>query len=348
MGVDLGDLAIKHAISLESLSGRIIAVDAFNVLYQFLASIRQEDGTPLMDFRGNITAHLSGLFYRNAKLLENGIRPVYVFDGKPAELKERTHEERAAVKASARKKWEEALEKEEFREAKKYAQATSRLTPQMVAEAKELLTAMGIPWVQAEGEGEAQAAIMAQKGIVYAAASQDYDALLFGAPVLVRNISITGRRKVPRQDRYIMIEPEEIVLKETLAGLGVTREQLIMIGVLTGTDFNEGVRGVGPKTALKIVKEHKQPATIIDYIRQKYNYEFEVDPREILDLFMKPKEAEIPGKFGWGEVSEEDVVGILVRKHDFSEERVRRTTGQMIKSFKEKGEQKSLGQWFDG
>lgn len=346
MGVDLGDLAVKKTISLESLSGRIIAVDAFNVLYQFLASIRQEDGTPLMDFKGNITAHLSGIFYRSSRLLENGIKPVYVFDGKPTKFKEKTQEERAAVKQEAKKKWDAALEREDIAEAKKYAQATSKLTYEMVDEAKLLLDVMGIPWVQAEGEGEAQAAIMAQQGIAYAAASQDYDAMLFGAPILVRNISITGRRKVPRQDRYVMIEPEEINLKETLATLGVDREQLIMIGVLIGTDFNEGVKGVGPKTALKIVKEHQEIKNIIDYVRHKYNYEFEVDPREISELFLKPRGAKISEKLAWGNVDEEGIVDLLVKKHDFSEERVRRTTNQMIANFKEKGEQKNLEQWF--
>ncbi len=346
MGVDLGDLAVKHTISLDSLSGKIIAVDAFNVLYQFLASIRQEDGTPLQDFRGNITAHLSGLFYRNAKLLENGIRPVYVFDGKPAEFKEKTQMERREAKKEAKRKWEKALAEEKYAEAKKYAQATSRLTDEMIEESKELLECLDIPWVQAEGEGEAQAAIMVQEGKAYAAASQDYDALLFGSPVLVRNLSITGRRKVPRQDRYVMIEPEEIRLNETLKELGVTREQLVIIGVLNGTDFNEGVRGVGPKTALKIVKEYKSLGKITDYVKEKYGYDFEVNPKEIIDLFMKPKKARVTKKFHWGKINEEKIVELLVERHDFSEERVRRTAEQMIKSLKEKGEQRNLGHWF--
>jgi flap endonuclease-1 len=348
VGVDLGDLAIKHTISLDSLSGKIIAVDAFNVLYQFLASIRQEDGTPLQDFRGNVTAHLSGLFYRSTKLIENGIKPVYVFDGKPTKLKGKTQEQRAAAKEIAKKKWEKALERGELKEAKKYAQATSRLTPEMSDESKELLDCMGIPWVQAEGEGEAQAAIMVYEGTAYAAASQDYDALLFGTPVLVRNISITGRRKVPRQDRYIMVEPEEIRLGETLKALGITREQLIIIGILTGTDFNKGVKGVGPKTALKIVKEHKKIGGIVNYVKKKYDYDFEVEPKEILDLFMKPKKARVPGKFRWGNVDGEKISELLVKRHDFSEERVRKTTENLIKSFEEKGKQRGLGEWFGG
>lgn len=346
MGVDLGDLAVKHTISLDYLSGKVIAVDAFNVLYQFLASIRQEDGTPLMDFNGNVTAHLSGLFYRSAKLIENGIKPVYVFDGAPTKLKRRTRERRSRVKETAKKKWEAALSKGELKEAKKYAQATSRLTPEMADESKELLDCIGIPWVQAEGEGEAQAALMAREGLAYAAASQDFDALLFGAPVLVRNISITGRRKVPRQDRYVMIEPEEIRLKETLTELGLTREQLVIVGMLTGTDFNEGVRRVGPKTALKIVKEYKEMGAIEKYVKEKYDYEFEVPSEEVLDLFMKPKMGKVPEKLRWGNVDEEKIGELLVKKHDFSEERIRKVSENMIKSFKETGKQKNLEGWF--
>ena len=346
MGVDLGDLAVKNTISLDSLSGKVIAIDAFNVLYQFLASIRQEDGTSLMDFRGNVTAHLSGLFYRSSKLIENGIKPVYVFDGERTKLKGKAIEKRVMAKKEAKKKWDEALAKGELKEAKKFAQATSRLTSEMVDESKELLDGMGIPWVQAKGEGEAEAAILVQKGKAYATASQDYDALLFGSPVLVRNISITGRRKVPRQDRYIMVEPEEIRLNETLKELGITREQLVVIGILTGTDFNEGVYRVGPKTALKIVKEHKTLRGVQKYIKEKHDYEFEVDPKEIFDLFMKPKKARLPEKFKWGKVRPEKISELLVERHDFSEDRVERTTEHLIENFHEKGKQKNLEQWF--
>ncbi len=253
----MGSLIQKRPVTLESLSGRQIAFDAFNILYQFLASIRQEDGTPLMDFKGNPTGHLSGLFYRNSRLIENGIRPIYVFDGLPPRFKQREIERRKALKKEAESKWQEALDYGRLEEAKKFAQATSRLTKDMVEEAKQLLSAMGIPHVQAPSEGEAQAACMAQKGAVYASASQDYDSLLFGSPRLLRNLSITGKRKVPRQDRYVMVEPEEIILGESLSALELSREQLILLGILVGTDFNEGINGVGPKTGIKIVREHK-------------------------------------------------------------------------------------------
>jgi len=345
MGVDLGDLAVKRTISLDALSGKVVAIDAFNMIYQFLASIRQEDGTPLMDYKGNVTAHLSGLFYRTTKLLECGMRPIYVFDGKPHRFKARVQEERSQTKKKAEEKWKEALAEERYEDARKFAQATSRLTPEMVAESKSLLAAMGVPSVQAESEGEAQASVMVQKGLAHITASQDYDALLFGSPLLVRNLSITGRRKVPRQDRYIMVEPEEISLKETLDSLGISRDKLIFIGLLLGTDFNEGVKRVGPKTALKIVREVNTLEELIAYVQQKYDYGFEVDIEEILHFFLNPPYKD-PGRLKWSEADTDGVMKILVQQHDFSQERVEKTLNDLTRMMKERGAQSRLEQWF--
>jgi flap endonuclease-1 len=347
MGVDLGDLAIKHTITLQSLAGKPIAIDAYNMLYQFLASIRQEDGTPLMDFKGNVTAHLSGLFYRSCKLLENGIRPVYVFDGKPSALKFKTQAMRSEIKRKATEKWKEALELGKTEDAKRFASATSRLTPDMVAEGKALLTAMGIPWIQAPSEGEAQASVMAQKGVVYAAASQDYDAMLFGSPCLIRNLSITGRRKVPRQDRYVMVEPEMIDLKESLHALGIGRDRLIFIGLLLGTDFNDGVKGVGPKTAMKIVKDTATLSDLMAYVKTKYDYEFELDPEEVVHLFIDPPYSPVaPEDLRWSQPDGDAVSRILVQQHDFSEERISGVLANLKKNMSEKAAQSKLDQWF--
>jgi flap endonuclease-1 len=346
MGVDLGDLAVKHAVTLESLSGKILAVDAFNVIYQFLSSIRQEDGTPLMDFKGRITAHLSGLFYRTSKLVQNGIKPVFVFDGPPSEFKEKTKQMRAEVKRKAEEKWRAALDEGRMKDAKMYASATSRLTGEMIEESKVLLTGMGIPFVQALSEGEAQASVMVQKGIAYATASQDYDALLFGSPVMLRNLNISGRRKVPRQDRYVMVEPEEIALRETLESLGINRDKLIWVGLLVGTDFNEGVPRVGPKTALKIVKEVPTFSELQKMVKEKYDYEFEIEPERLIDFFLNPPYAEISERPRWGNPNPEAVKKILVEEHDFAAERVEKTLTDLALAHKEKGAQKKLGDWF--
>lgn len=345
MGVDLGELVDRKVITLESLSGKTIALDAFNVIYQFLSSIRQEDGTPLMDFKGRVTAHLSGLFYRNARLIENGIKPVYVFDGKPPDFKQKEKERREERKREAEEKWHKALEEERVADAKRFAQATSRLTSEMIAESKELLAAMGIPWLQAPSEGEAQTAVMAKNDEVYASSSQDYDSILFGSPRLIRNISITGKRKVPRQDRFIMVQPEEIILSDVLKKNGLTQEQLVWVGILVGTDYNEGIRGVGPKTALKIVKEYGSLRAIEEYVKKRYNQGFEADIYRIEEFFLHPP-YEKPGKMEWGKMDENSLKRILVEEHDFSDERVGRMIELMLASYKEKGAQKKLEGWF--
>ncbi|MEM7815770.1 MAG: flap endonuclease-1, partial [Candidatus Aenigmatarchaeota archaeon] len=247
MGVSLSGLVLGKEISIEELRGKRIAIDANNTLYQFLSTIRDRfTGEPLRDSNGEITSHLSGLFYRTAKLVEEGIEPVFVFDGEPPEFKRETIENRVHIREEAKRKWEEALEKGEIEKVKTYAQGAARLTDDMVEESKNLLEYMGVPWVQAPSEGEAEASFLAKKGTVWAAGSQDWDSLLFGAPRLVRNLTISGRRKVARKEKYVVVSPELVELDSVLKSLGITNEQLILIGILVGTDYNMGgVKGFG-------------------------------------------------------------------------------------------------------
>ena len=208
LGSPIGVLVQREKISLDHLRGRVIAIDAFNALYQFLSIIRLRDGTPLKDSNGRVTSHLSGLFYRTVNLIEYGIRPVYIFDGKPPKLKERTLIEREAVKAKFTEKWQEAVKKGDLSAAFKKSVMTSRLEKGMVPEAHQLLEMMGVPRINAPSEGEAQAACMAKEGSCYAAASQDYDSLLFGSPRLVINLTIAGKRYYPKRGIAVDLIPE--------------------------------------------------------------------------------------------------------------------------------------------
>src|SRR3989344_1303779 len=258
MGVNLRDLVLKHNIELDDLKGKKIAIDAYNQLYQYLATIRQPDGKPLTDSEGNVTSHLTGLFYRTINFIEAGIQPCFVFDGKAPIEKAGTQEARESVREEARVKFAEALEKGDLEEARKYAQQTSRLTREMVQETKELIGTMGLPWVQALAEGEAQAAHMCLKGKVWAVASQDYDSLLFGATRLIRNLSISGRKKIAGKEAYQKTSIELIDLSETLNFLQLDISGLVKAALLVGTDYNPGgVSGVGPKNAIKVVREGK-------------------------------------------------------------------------------------------
>jgi len=319
MGVDFGDLFEKKKCSLKDLSHKVIAIDAYNALHQFLSIIRQRDGTPLMDAKGRITSHLSGLLYRTANLVEAGIKPIYVFDGAPHPLKAKTIAERREIKEEAERKWREALEKGEIEEARKRAQQTSRVTDEIVKQSKNLLSALGIPSVQAPSEGEAQASYMARKGDVYAVASQDADSLLFGAPVLVRNLAITGRRKLPGKQVYVKVEPEIIELEDNLKRLGIKREQLVDMAILIGTDFNEGIEGIGPKKSYEIIKRAGNLENALKMLKVEMDEEM---LNEVRRIFLDPPVTD-NYKLEWKLPDEEKVLSMLCDEHQFSESRVK-------------------------
>lgn len=326
MGVDLADVIPEQPISLDQLSNRTLAVDAYNTLYQFLAIIRQPDGTPLKDRRGRVTSHLSGLLYRTANLIEKGIKLVFVFDGKPPELKAQEINRRRIVKAEAVVHYERALKEGKMAEARTYAQATSQLKDVMVEDAKMLLDALGVAWIQAPSEGEAQASFMASRGDAWAVASQDHDSLLFDAPRMVKNLAITGRRKLPRREAYVEVEPRLVELGKVLRELAVTREQLVDIGILIGTDFNpDGVKGIGPKTAVKLIHEHGTLERVI-----VANPEISIHPEIniIRAIFLKP-DVTTNYSLKHSQPDEEKLVSFLCGEHDFSEERVRKAVSRM-------------------
>jgi len=343
MGVNLRDLVPKTTVKLVDLSGKSIAIDAYNALYQFLAIIRQPDGTPLKDRSGRVTSHLSGLLYRTSNLVEMGIKPIYVFDGIPPALKETEIKRRMKVKKEALVKYEQAVKQGKIEEARMYAQATSRLKDYMAEDSKRLLDSMGIPWVQAPSEGEAQAAHLAKRGDADYCASQDYDSLLFGAPKFVRNVTISGRRKLPRKKVYIEVVPEIVELEQVLKECGITCEQLIDVGILIGTDFNpEGVKGLGPKTALKLVKEHGSLENALPHIK---NAEFPVQPKRIREIFLHPKVTD-DYNIEWKTPNVESVTDFICRERDFSENRVRKALEKMRKGTEDLKAKTTLEKWF--
>ena len=343
MGVNLRGLVPKTTVKLEDLSGKSIAIDAYNALYQFLAIIRQPDGTPLKDNLGKVTSHLSGLLYRTSNLVEMGIKPIYVFDGIPPTLKEVEIKRRMRVKEEAAIRYEQALKAGKTEEARVYAQATSHLKDYMAEDSKKLLNLMGIPWIQAPSEGEAQAAHLARRGDADYCASQDYDSLLFGAPKLLRNVTISGRRKLPSKNIYVEIVPEVVELEQVLKECGITYEQLIDVGILIGTDFNpDGIKGLGPKTALKLIKEHGSLENTLPHLK---NAEFPAEPQRIREIFLKPRTID-SYRIEWREPDVEGVVTFICKERDFSEDRVRKTLERMQKGTEKLKGKTTLEKWF--
>jgi flap endonuclease-1 len=332
MGVVLTPIISKDTIALGDLRGRTLAVDGNGELYQFLALIRLRDGTPLQDSKGRSTSHLSGLFYRTTRLMaEHGLKLVFVFDGAPPKLKAREIEKRRSVRTRYEEEHATALARGDLAEAYSKATMTSRLTRDMIAEARELLRLMGVSTVQAPSEGEAQAAHMARVSpAVWAAASKDYDSLLFGAPRLVRFLTISGKEFLPSQGTFRPIVPETIELDRLLAKWRITREGLIDLALLVGTDFNEGIKGIGPKKALKLVQEHGQIENMPDDIRNAAGEMDTID--DIRRIFLHP---DVTDEFDIDQ-GEPDVGGIirfLCDEREFSRERV---TAALDRTFRER------------
>jgi len=340
MGLDLKTLCVREKTNLESFASKIVAIDAYNAIYQFLSIIRGPDGLPLTDYSGKITSHITGLFYRNINFLSLGIKPVYVFDGKPPSLKSAEIERRKKIKKEATIKYENAVSQGRYEEAKKYAQQTSILKDEMVEDSKRLLELFGIPFVNAPSEGEATAAHMTITGQAHVSASQDFDSLLFGAKKLVRNFTNSGKRKLPNRNTTIEVEPEIIDLAKTLDTLGITREQLVDIGILIGTDFNpDGFERIGPKTALKVIKQHGRLEEI-PQIQEKLD---QTDYKQIREIFLNPKVANVPD-LKFGNVDYQGMTNYLTNERNFSIERVGASLNRLKKSLEKKSH--NLEQWF--
>lgn len=341
MGVNLTDILVSKEISVEDLKGKTIAVDASNWLYQFLSVIRQPDGSLLTDKKGRVTSHLMGLFTRNIKLIQLGINLVYVFDGEPPKLKLMTQQKRQAVKIKAEKEYKKAAAKHDIEEMRKYASMTSRLTQEMVEESKELLHALGIPFVQALSEGEAQAAFLVKNKDAYAVGSQDADSLLFGSPKTIKNIGFSGKRRIGKS-KYANVSPELFDLKENLKHLEISHEQLVTLAMLVGTDYNYGgIHGIGPKRALELVKKYGKSFDRI-FSEAKWDQYFSYSWEDVFNLFLDMKVTE-KYKIKQTDPNKDKIIKILIDEHDFSEERV----NSLLETFLEfsKKRQKGLGEF---
>ncbi len=317
MGVNLSDIVPVQTMELEDLSGQRLAIDAYNAIYQFLSIIRGPDGTPLKDSRGRVTSHLAGLLYRNINLLEAGVRPAYVFDGHPHVMKTQTLVERSERRSKAHEEWREAITEGDMERARSKATQSSRINNEIVESSRILLTYLGIPVIQAPEEGEAQAAYMAIKGDVWAASSQDYDSLLFGAPRLVRNLNITGRRKMPGGREYRDVHIEVVELAKVLEVNGLeSRDQLIDMCIMIGTDFNPGIRGIGPKKGLKLIKENGTLERALQAAGQSIP-----DSDVIREIFLHGERLD-DYSLDWKDPQRDKVVSFMCDEHGFSEQRI--------------------------
>ncbi len=339
MGLAIRDIVQAKEISIDELKNKALAIDSFNILYQFLTTIRARDGTPLQDSKGHVTSHLVGLFSRTTKLMEKQLRPIFVFDGEPPKLKEAERERRKELKAEAQAKYKIAVAEEDIEEMRKYAARNVHITDKIVEESKELIRALGLPVVQAPSEGEAQAAFIVKQGDAFACVSQDFDSLLHGASRLVRNLSIAGKKKKANKLSYETVKPELIELAALLNNLGIDNDQLTVLAILAGTDYNKGgVKGIGPKKALQLVKHYGRD---FNQLFKEVNWSFDFSWEEVFDLI---KNMPVGREYSLesGHINEDAVKRILCIEHDFSEERVNSALERLIKQKKQK-QQTTLG-----
>ena len=342
MGVKFGPLFKEAGVGLtvdpSYLDGKTIAIDALPTIYEVLATIRDYRGEYLKDNLGRVTSHLVGLFNRTARMLSLGIKPVYVFDGPPHPLKNKTVETRKERKEQALQKLNEARKAGVIEDIVKYAKQAIFVTDEIIDDAKKLLKLLGVPIVQAPHDGEAQAAYLVKRGVCFAVASPDYDSFLYGSPKVIRGLKMSLQRK----EKPIIYD-----LSTILRSLNITREQLVDIAILIGTDFNpEGFRGIGPKKALNFIKKH---GSIENLIKKKIiSWELSIDVNELREVFLNPKDSD-DYVIKFSEPEEEKIIEFLVEEHNFSLERVKKELGEIfrrIKREKKGGVQASLDKFF--
>tara|TARA_B100000287_G_scaffold169167_1_gene159607 strand:+ start:1069 stop:2082 length:1014 start_codon:yes stop_codon:yes gene_type:complete len=335
MGIQLSSLLETRKIKVEELSGQRIAIDGYNVLYQFLTSIRQADGSLLTDSEGRVTSHLSGILFRFSKLVENGIRICVVFDGKPPKLKMNLLEERRQRKIKAQIEWEAAIEAGDRETARTKAQQTTRLESHMIDDSKKLLDLLGVPWVEAPSEGEAQVASLLEQGMVDYGASQDFDTVLFGASKFIRNLTLSGRRKLPKQQKWVEVSPEIVDLEASFQKLEINREQLIDVAILMGTDFNPGIDGIGPKRGLKLIQEFGKAEGALEKLGKEID-----NLDEIRTLFLDHPSVDFTPE--WRTPNVESTIKYLCNDYSFNKGRVEKALEKYVES-KTKARQFTLG-----
>jgi len=340
MGIKLRDLSSPKKIKINDLAGNVVAIDGFNTIYQFLTTIRGQSGEPLMDSKGRVTSHLTGLFYRNINLLMANIKPIYVLDGKPSTLKKIIIEKRREVREKMEQKYHQALKEGKIEDAKKYARSTVKINELIINDCKKILELMGIPVINAPSEGEAAAAYLTEINFASVTVSQDYDSLLFGAKKLVRNLNTTGKRRIKNTSKYINVEPEMIELNKFLNENKINRNQLIDMGILIGTDFNpDGFTNIGPKTALKLIRKYERIENIPNIKKELER----IDINEIRKIFLEPHSIKTDNIIH-KKIEKEKLISFLCQDRDFSQQRVKNRLDELEKT--ETNRAQSLDKWF--
>jgi len=335
LGIRLGPLAREFGagklVDAKFLRGRVIVVDALVTIYQMLAMIRGPDGYFLVDSEGRITSHLVGIFNRECRLLSMGIRSIYVFDGPPHPLKQRILKQRKEEKQKFYHKFIEAVRKGDVENAVKLGKRAMFVTDRMISETKRLLELLGIPYIKAIHDAEAQAAYMVKRNDAFALATRDWDAFLYGSPRMIMHWKITV-------DDYLPTMLYE--LREFLEKLHLSMEELIELGILLGTDYNPGgFRGIGPKKAYKLIRTYHSVDRLIEL--KKIEWRWDISPSDIRKIFVNPPIRE-KYKIIFEEPRVDELIEFLVYEHNFSKQRVKNQITTAMRGMRRIGRQASI------
>ncbi|KAL5106391.1 Flap endonuclease 1 [Taenia crassiceps] len=320
---DYAPKAIKNG-EIKSYFGRKVAIDASLCLYQFLVAVRSE-GNNLANEAGESTSHLMGMFYRTIRMLEGGLKPVYVFEGKPPRLKSGELAKRTERREENAKELGKAKEVGDVEAIEKYSRRLVKITSQHSEDCKTLLRLMGVPFVEAPGEAEAQCAALAKSGKVFAVGTEDMDALAFGAPVLLRHLTFSEARKMPVQ---------EFNLQKILDSMDLTMNQFVHLCVMLGCDYCESIKGIGPKKSVELIQRYKSLESILEHIdTKKYQPPEGWVYKEAVRLFVEPDVIDPATiELRWTEPNEDGIVEFMCAKNGFNEERIRNGVKKIQKS----------------
>lgn len=330
MGIkDLSKVIGDHAPNaikqneMKSYFGRKVAIDASMCLYQFLIAVRM-DGNQLQSESGDTTSHLMGMFYRTIRMIDNGVKPCYVFDGKPPDMKSGELEKRKERREEAEKLLNEAKEKGDSEAMDKFERRLVRVTKEQNEDVKSLLRLMGVPVVEAPCEAEAQCAALVKAGKVFGTATEDMDALTFGSNVLLRHMTFSEAKKMPIK---------EINLARVLKDFDMSTKQFVDLCIMLGCDYCGTIRGIGPKRAFELIKEHGTIENVLDNIDQnKYPVPENWPYKRARELFLTPEvEASENINLVWKEPDVEGIVKFMCEDKNFNEERVRSAIAKMQK-----------------
>jgi len=339
MGIKLQNLVIRNKIEFSELACKIIAIDAPNIVMSLFNFARKEgvnsSGGAILDRTQRPISHLYGLLYRVNFFYSKKIFPIFCFDGKDSELKKLNTKDRLNDFRFTEKWYQKAYQSGNRELAKQIALSKEYMWQNIIQESKKLLSALGVPFIESPASAESQCAQLVKEKIVHYSNSQDYDSLLFGCPHLLQNVSKSLKRKIQGRWTYQKVVPYAIHLKETLNQLGIDQFQLVDMALMMETDYFPGIRSIGPKTALKLIKQYNTIETIIKKEYSKYDFldlTHEVIMK-IRKIFLVPEVVKISDSLSWTFPNEPQILSLLCEEHNLNRERVENNVTKLITNF---------------